>query len=439
MADNVREFVVSSLNQFNTYLNENILSQYAGYSYVYDAYSYVLQAIEDNEYVTAYGFIQLNDKINNIGGGNLNIDLSTYVSKDELTSQSYVKSSTLNTYVTKNQLSNQSYVTTTVLSEQGYLTSHQDLSTYVSKIELNSLGYVTYAYAFNEYPSYTYLDEKLTNIDLSTYVSKTELSSQSYLTSHQDLSTYVSKTELEGQSYITQTQLDNASYITSHQDLSTYVSKTELEGQSYVTQTVLSNQSYAGYAYIYDSYAYIMTKINALELASGGGGSGTSAEGGITAISFNGTPASITGSVATIVAPINDPAIEITMNGETYSFTLNQSTAYSINLGTVLTSHQDLSTYVSKSELSSQSYLTSIPNTYATYAAIEAMCYVTQTQLDNAGYITSGLPSVSSSDNGKILMVVNGAWSLVLPSTIYSGNATPSNANGNNGDIYLQS
>ena len=383
MADNVREFVVSSLNQFNTYLNENILSQYAGYSYVYDAYSYVLQAIEDNEYVTAYGFIQLNDKINNIGGGNLNIDLSTYVSKNELTSQSYVKSSTLNTYVTKNQLSNQSYITTTALSEQGYLTSHQDLSTYVSKTELNSLGYVTYAYAFSEYPSYTYLDEKLANIDLSTYISKEELSSQSYLT------------EIPN-TYPTYSAISEMGYITSIPS-------------EYITQTVLSNQSYAGYTYVYDSYAYIIGKIHALELASGGGGSGTSAEGGITAISFNGTPASITGSVATIVAPINDPAIEITMNGETYSFTLNQSTAYSINLGTVLTQHQSLTDYVTKTELS------------------------------NAGYITSGLPSVSSSDNGKILMVVNGAWSLVLPSTIYSGNATPSNANGNNGDIYIQS
>ena len=371
MADNVREFVVSSLNQFNTYLNENILSQYAGYSYVYDAYSYVLQAIEDNEYVTAYGLIQLNDRINGI-------DLSAYALK-----------TTLNSYVTytnaKKWYPSYAYVQTyyptyTYLNEK---LTNIDLSTYVSKTELSNASYITYSYAFNEYPSYTYLDEKLANIDLSTYVSKEELSSQSYLT------------EIPN-TYPTYSAISEMGYITSIPS-------------EYVTQTVLSNQSYAGYAYIYDSYAYIMTKINALELASGGGGSGTSAEGGITAISFNGTPASITGSVATIVAPINDPAIEITMNGETYSFTLNQSTAYSINLGTVLTQHQSLTDYVTKTDLS------------------------------NAGYITSGLPSVTSSDNGKILMVVNGAWSLVLPSTIYSGNATPSNSNGNNGDIYLQS
>ena len=124
---------------------------------------------------------------------------------------------------------------------------------------------------------------------------------------------------------------------------------------------------------------------------------------------------------------------------ETYSFTLNQSTGYTINLGNVLREHQSLDTYVSKTELSAQSYLTSIPNTYATYAAISAMGYVTQTQLDNAGYITSGLPAVTSSDNGKILMVVNGSWTLVTPVTLYSGNATPSNSNGNNGDLYIQS
>lgn len=32
-----------------------------------------------------------------------------------------------------------------------------------------------------------------------------------------------------------------------------------------------------------------------------------------------------------------------------------------------------------------------------------------------------GLPDVTASDNGKTLMVVNGAWALVQPSTLYSG------------------
>lgn len=50
----------------------------------------------------------------------------------------------------------------------------------------------------------------------------------------------------------------------------------------------------------------------------------------------------------------------------------------------------------------------------------------------------TGLPSVTSSDNGKVLMVSNGQWAPVMPVTVYSGNMAPDNVLGNNGDIYLQ-
>ena len=52
--------------------------------------------------------------------------------------------------------------------------------------------------------------------------------------------------------------------------------------------------------------------------------------------------------------------------------------------------------------------------------------------------VISGLPQVSASDNGKILMVVNGQWQLVSPSVLYTGQGVPNNAQGNNGDIYMQ-
>ena len=48
------------------------------------------------------------------------------------------------------------------------------------------------------------------------------------------------------------------------------------------------------------------------------------------------------------------------------------------------------------------------------------------------------LPTVTSSDNGKILQVVNGVWTLVSPVNIYYGSSTPSDSMGNNGDIYIQ-
>ena len=47
-------------------------------------------------------------------------------------------------------------------------------------------------------------------------------------------------------------------------------------------------------------------------------------------------------------------------------------------------------------------------------------------------------PAVTASDNGKILMVVNGQWAMISPSTFYSGSGVPNDINGNNGDIYIQ-
>ena len=50
-----------------------------------------------------------------------------------------------------------------------------------------------------------------------------------------------------------------------------------------------------------------------------------------------------------------------------------------------------------------------------------------------------GLPAVTAADNNKVLMVVNGAWTLVQAVSIYTGSAAPDNSQGNDGDIYLQS
>ena len=64
---------------------------------------------------------------------------------------------------------------------------------------------------------------------------------------------------------------------------------------------------------------------------------------------------------------------------------------------------------------------------------------VTQTEKNNWNNALSNvLPTVTSSDNGKILTVVNGAWSMVTPVSIYSGSAAPDDTQGVNGDIYLQ-
>ena len=51
--------------------------------------------------------------------------------------------------------------------------------------------------------------------------------------------------------------------------------------------------------------------------------------------------------------------------------------------------------------------------------------------------IPEGLPVVSSSDNGKVLMVDNGTWTKKDPVHLYSGTGTPSDLDGYDGDLYI--
>lgn len=179
----------------------------------------------------------------------------------------------------------------------------------------------------------------------------------------------------------------------------------------------------------------------------------------------------------------------ITMNGT------SKGTSGVVDLGTVITSHQSLANYVTKSELNSASYLQSFTETDPTVpthvksitqqnitdwnnklssetqlskgtttgsgnavtdisvsnhqitltkgstflTAHQDIKTINNNTLVGAGNVTiNELPTVTSSDNGKVLQVVNGQWQLVTPVTLYSGTETPNNAQGNNGDIYLQ-
>lgn len=116
------------------------------------------------------------------------------------------------------------------------------------------------------------------------------------------------------------------------------------------------------------------------------------------------------GDVNISIPQVNNSTVTITMNGATLTtFTLNDSSNVTIDLGTVITSHQSIKTVNNES------------------------------LVGTGNIVIPGLPQVSSADNGKILMVVNGQWALVSPVTLYSGSGTPNNAQGNNGDIYVQS
>ena len=124
----------------------------------------------------------------------------------------------------------------------------------------------------------------------------------------------------------------------------------------------------------------------------------TSNTGTITGISMNGSSKGTSGNVnlGTVVTGLS-------MNGSSVSISNGIA-----NLGTVLTSHQSIKT-------------------------------INGQTITGTGDVTiSGLPAATSSDNGKILQVVNGSWTLVTPVNIYSGNVSPDNGQGTNGDLYIQ-
>ena len=62
----------------------------------------------------------------------------------------------------------------------------------------------------------------------------------------------------------------------------------------------------------------------------------------------------------------------------------------------------------------------------------------TGAQIDSGIEKALTVPTVSSSDNNKVMMVQSGSWSAVKPVAIYSGTSAPSSNTGANGDIYIQ-
>lgn len=179
----------------------------------------------------------------------------------------------------------------------------------------------------------------------------------------------------------------------------------------------------------------------------------------------------------------------ITMNGT------SKGTSGVVDLGTVITAHQSLDNYITKSDLNSASYLQSFTETDPTVPAhVKSITQQnindwnnklsSETQLSKGTTTGSGnavtdisvsnhqitltkgstfltshqdiktinnqtitgtgnvtineLPTVTSSDNGKVLQVVNGQWQLITPLNLYSGTGAPNNSQGNNGDLYMQ-
>ena len=201
--------------------------------------------------------------------------------------------------------------------------------------------------------------------------------------------------------------------------------------------------------------------------------------GTLTGVKFNGTSASVSNGVASITATIptvNDSTITIQKNGTNVdSFTTNASSNKSINItvnelpevtsndvdqifgGKILVATFDTTNGYRWEKTSN---LTLYHNGQIAVHGSAGTTYldtggIFRTDRSSWDWIRTGtggtyrslqsdldairqLPAVSSSQNGQVLQVVNGQWTLVTPVSIYSGSSNPDNSQGTNGDIYLQ-
>ena len=147
----------------------------------------------------------------------------------------------------------------------------------------------------------------------------------------------------------------------------------------------------------------------------------------ITGLTVGGTNATVTNKVAAVPTASTN-AFGVIKTGD---FLTNTNGTVKVNTGTTNTTVARGDQFLAVSGATAAN--TSNINTLS--GATEAH---TATTIANGTSSQMHLPTVSASDNGKILQVKNGAWSLETPVSIYTGSGTPSQSLGGDGDIYLQ-
>lgn len=115
-------------------------------------------------------------------GGSGEVDLSGYVTEDELAAKGYITD--ISSKADKNH------------THSEYLTEHQSLTNYATK-----------DYVADEIVKAQLEGE---DVDLSGYAKEQWVKDQGYLTEHQDLSEYITKSELTAENYLTEETLDTA-------------------------------------------------------------------------------------------------------------------------------------------------------------------------------------------------------------------------------------
>jgi hypothetical protein len=158
----------------------------------------------------------------------------------------------------------------------------------------------------------------------------------------------------------------------------------------------------------------------------------------VTGVSAGGTNVTVTNKVAAIpTASTNTFGVVKTGN-----FITNTNGSIAVSTGTTNTTvaRGDQFLAVSAATTGNTSNLNTLSGAAHTKITNLSAATTTHTATTIANGTSSQmhLPTVSASDNGKILLVKNGAWSLETPVTVYSGSNAPNPNMGNDGDIYLQ-
>ena len=355
------------------------------------------------------------------------IDLSSYVTKEQLSAQSYLTqhqsldgyvtdaelADNLAAYATKDYLDGElsSYVSYSYLEGKQYLTQHQSLEEYATMTWVHTQNYLTLNDIDDLGNINVLLDGyvKYEDVDFNSYVTKTQISNAGYITSyalsqmgylteHQDLSAYVSKTDLS-----------NAGYLTSHQSLDDYATKAyvleklddidiqdiDIDLSSYVSKVELSNCGYLTSHQSLDDYAtkaYVVEKIHNIEITGGVDLSSYATKNDLNSYvkKSNDDEVVITGDGITLGSI---DAINLYADSGVYSYDIYPVTGNG-NLGG--SSSQWAYTYTKNLILNG----TDINDKFPTYAYIEdalqnanvnvdLSAYVTKTQLSNCGYLTS--------------------------------------------------
>ena len=165
-------------------------------------------------------------------------DLSSYATKSWVSSN-FLSSTALTGYATQSWVSSQQFATQSWVQSQGYLTSHQNLSSYATKSWVSSnflsstalTGYATQSWVTSNIGDFLTEDNVINILSVNSYVTESWVSSQQFATQNWVLSQgYITSETLPG-------DIATQSWVSSN-----FLSSTALTG--YATQSWVLSQGY---------------------------------------------------------------------------------------------------------------------------------------------------------------------------------------------------